>query len=477
MTLIDVVVGVALVSIVFLSLFGILRASLILSTLAKAEAGATALAQTQMEYLRSLTYEDVGTVGGIPSGVVPQDATTTEDGIPYATHTFIEYVDDPADGLGANDTNGITTDYKRARVEVSYAVGGRTHSVVLVTNFAPPGIETSGGGGTLVINVVNAAGNPVADATVNILDASTTPTVNITTYTDTNGIVDLPGAATSSSYQVAVSRPGYSGAQTYARDATNQNPNPGYLTVVQDQTTTQTFAIDVLSHLALATYSPAATSTFADSFANTSKLASMSSTTVSGGMLSLLSGAASGSARSVATSSSYLIRWGRLAATTTAPGGTTVALHVYDQNGSLVPDSVLPGNRTGFTSFPVNLESVSTSTYPSLSVGATFSGDASSSPSVSAWSLSYLAGPFPLPNVSFTLTGSKTKGSESNGTPIPKTVVTSSTGSSGTQELTLEWDTYALTLPNYTIDVADPSPPFALAPGATTTASLILLPK
>ncbi len=477
MTLIEVVVGVALMLIVFLALFGILRASLLLSTLAKAEAGATALAQTQMEYLRSLTYDNVGTIGGIPSGVVPEDATTTEDGIPYETHTFISYVDDPADGLGANDTNGITTDYKRARVAVSYTIGGTTRSVVLVSNFAPPGIETTSGGGTLEINVVNASGNPVSDATVHIMNASTSPVIDVTTYTDTAGIVDLPGAATSSSYEVSVSRSGYSSAQTYARDATNQNPNPGYLTVVQDQTTTQTFAIDVLAHLNLATYSPAATSTFSDSFSGTSKLAAMSSTTVSGGALSLLSGASTGSARSIATSSSYLLQWGRLMATTSAPSGSSVALHIYDASGTLLPDSVLPGNSTGFTIFPVNLESVSTSTYPRLAVGATFTGNASSSPSIDEWSLSYLAGPFPLPNVSFTLTGAKTKGYENNGTPIPKTVVTASTGNDGTQGLTLEWDTYSLTLPNYTIDAANPVPPYALSPGSTTTASLILLPK
>ena len=107
MSLVEVVVGVALMLIVFLALFGVLRASLILSTLAKAEAGATAIAETQMEYLRGLTYDSLGTVHGIPAGVVPQDATTTEDGIPYATYTFISYVDDPADGTGASDTNGI----------------------------------------------------------------------------------------------------------------------------------------------------------------------------------------------------------------------------------------------------------------------------------------------------------------------------------------------------------------------------------
>jgi hypothetical protein len=474
MSLVDVIVGTALMLVLFLALFGVLRASLMLSAIAKAKSGATAVAEVQMEYLHSLTYANLGTVGGIPSGVVTEDATTTEDGIDYAVHTFISYVDDPADGTGVNDTNGITTDYKRARIAVSYAAAGTVNSVVLVSNFAPPGLETTNGGGTLAIDVVDATGAPVGAATVHITNTALSPAVDLTTDTNAAGQVFLPGAATSTEYQVAVSKSGYSSAQTYARDATNQNPNPGYLTVAASQTTTQTFAIDRLALLTLATLSPIATSTFSDAFANTSKLASMSSTTVTDGTLALVSGATSGSARSVATTSAYLASWGALAATTNVPSGTSLALHVYDASGALVPDTVLPGNATGFTAFPVALEGISTSTYPSLAIGATFTGSGSATPSLSAWSLSYTAGPTPLPGVSVTLTGTKTIGSEGNGTPIYKTVVTATTGSDGTQGFSLEWDSYSLTVPNYDVEDACPSPPYALAPGSTTNAMLFL---
>src|SRR5690349_18120327 len=99
-SLIDVLVGTALVVVIFLGLFGIIRASLAVSTLAKLKNTATAIATTRMEYVRSLDYDVVGTVGGIPSGVVPQYATTTRDGIDFVTRVFIEYADDPADGEG-----------------------------------------------------------------------------------------------------------------------------------------------------------------------------------------------------------------------------------------------------------------------------------------------------------------------------------------------------------------------------------------
>ncbi|MHB8710274.1 MAG: type IV pilus modification PilV family protein [Minisyncoccota bacterium] len=474
--LIDVIVGIALMLVLFLGLFGILRASLLVSSLARAKAGATTIAQVQMEYLRGLSYDNLGTVGGIPAGTVAQDATTTENGINYPTHTFISYVDDPADGTGASDTNGITTDYKRARVTISYTIAGQTRSVILVTNFAPPGIESTNGGGTLAINVVNASGAPVNGATVQILNTATVPTVNVTTFTNSAGVVYLPGAATSSEYQIAVSKTGYSSAQTYARDLTNQNPTPGYLTVAKDQTTTNTFAIDLLSTLSLATFSPVATSTFADAFADTSKLAAMASTTVTGGALTLLSGETSGSARSIATTSAYLARWSEAMATTTTPVDTAVVLHVYDGAGNLIPDVTLPGNATGFSSFPVSLYSISTTTYPSLALGANFTGTGSSAPSITGWSLSYTAGPVPLPNVSFTLTGAKTIGSTGGGAPIYKTVFPTSTGNEGTRGVILEWDSYTLAVANYGIVDACPSPPYVIAPNTTPSATLFLTP-
>ncbi len=111
MTLIDVLVGSALVLIIFYGLMGMLRASISVSALAKARAGAASLAQSQMEYLRGISYDSLGTVGGIPAGVVPQTKTEVLNNETYTIYTYIQYVDDPADGIGVNDTNGITTDY------------------------------------------------------------------------------------------------------------------------------------------------------------------------------------------------------------------------------------------------------------------------------------------------------------------------------------------------------------------------------
>jgi Carboxypeptidase regulatory-like domain len=481
MTLIDVVVGTALIVIVFLALFGLLRASLLLSTLVKDQSTASAVANNQMEYLRSLPYASVGTVGGIPAGTVPQNATTTEDGVAYTVRTFVDYYDDPADGVGAADTNGITTDYKRLKVTVTYSIHTTARSITLVSNYAPPGIETTLNGGTLQINVVNAVGAPLAGATVTITDASTSPTVNLSTFTNSAGIVSLPGAATSTQYAVTVTEPGYSTAQTYARAGANQNPSPGYFTVVKGVTTSGTFAIDALGLLTLDTFSPIAWSAFTDKFTDATKLASLTNTTATGGFLTLTNNGSgypgSGSAISTTTAPAYLSAWGVASSTISAPAGTTASVQVLNGAGALIPDSVLPGNSAGFTSFPINLSGVSTSTYPALALSATLTSTASSStPSLKSWTITYQAGPIPLPNVPFTLTGAKTIGTTGAGAPIYKTIINSNTGSTGSDPLSLEWDSYSLALSGYDPIDACNAPPYALAPAAALVESLILGP-
>lgn len=479
-SLVDVLVGSALVLIIFLGIFGVIRASLAVSSLAKLKNTATAIATTRMEYIRSLQYDAVGTVGGIPSGAVPQYATTTLEGVDYVTRVYIEYADDPGDGEGGADENGIITDYKHVKVSTSYAANGKTRAVTLVSNVAPPGIETTAGGGTLRIEVVDALGAPVPGASVRVKNASTSPTIDVTTFSSLSGIVYLPGAATSTQYEVYVSKDGYSSAQTYPRDATNANPTPGYLTVVGNTTTASTFAIDLLGTLTLRTFLPIAASTTRDSLDSNSGIRNSASVSVSGGALTLSgtpgSYPSSGEASSVSMSPAYLASWTSASSTVSLPPGASALLRIEDASGNLLSDAVLPGNSAGFTD-AINLSGVSTTTYPALALRVSLSSsDPNVTPSVLDWELGYEAGPTPLANVPFSITGAKTIGSTAGGSPIFKTVIATSTDASGVRTLTLEWDSYQLSLSGYTILSQSPESPYELAPGATLDASLILFP-
>lgn len=479
LTLIDVIVGSALAVTIFMGLFGILRASLQVSGLSKLKATATTIASSQMEYIRSLPYDSVGTDGGIPAGAIAQSTTTTNGGLPYTVRTYIEYADDAKDGTGAADSNGITTDYKHIKVTVSYAVGGVTRQVTLVSNESPQGLETTTGGGTLRLNVVNATGAAVSGATVRIVNASTSPDIDLTTFSDSYGQVLLPGAPTSTEYQVAVSKTGYSSASTYARVGTNANPTPGYLTVVGGSTTSSTFAIDLLATLIIRTFSPIAAFLWTDTFADASKLVSQSNTQVTGGALTL-SGtpgfyASSGTALSTTTAPQYLAAWTSATSTISTSGNTTVRFSLVDAAGTLLPDAVLAGNAAGFTS-TVDLSGVSTTTYPALALKATLtSSDVNETPLLMDWHIGYDAGPIPLPNVSFTLTGSKVIGTTSGGASIYKTTIATTTDASGVRSLSLEWDSYQFAATGYTLATSSPDDvPFDVLPGTSADESLIL---
>ena len=474
-SLVDVVVGIALLVILFFSLFGILRTSLTLSTFTKAQAAADELASGQMEYLHGLSYDVLGTVGGIPAGTVPQVATSTVDGVSYAIRTYVTYYDDPIDGIGTNDTNHITTDYKIGKVTVSYTIYGLAKSVMLITNLVPYGMEASTNGGTLALHIVDATGADLPNATVKITNVSTSPPIDFTTFSNTSGMVSIDGTPPSSEYQILVSRIGYSSAQTYARAGENQNPTPGYLTVSKNQTTSATFAIDRLATLTLSSLSPAVTDSFNDTFATSGNLSSQTNTHVTGGGLVLDDGTLSGSAHSISFSPNYLDGWGILSATIATTTGTSVVVRVDDTSGTPLPDTVLPGNSAGFSSFPVSLTGVASSSYPGLSLEADLlSNSTTTTPTLLDWSLSHTTGSTPLPNTSFTLTGTKTIGTTSGGQPLYKTTIADTTGTSAIKTESLEWDTYTLSVGSANLLESCMPSPYNLIPAEATSTTLLI---
>jgi hypothetical protein len=249
-TLLDTVVGSALLLVVFLGISATFRLSIDVVTNNKARAGAITLANEQLEYIRSLSYDAIGTEGGIPSGVISQSEALSHNGVSYTRRTTIQYADDPADGAGVADENAISADYKSARVEVSWTTRGNTRGVALVTRVEPPnGMETAVSGGTLSIIVVDSDNEPVSSASVSITNSSANPDIDIDTYTNANGQVTLVGATTTGTYNVSVTRAGYSTDATY----TIPNPVRGPLSVAANQTTSATFQIDLLSSLSVLT--------------------------------------------------------------------------------------------------------------------------------------------------------------------------------------------------------------------------------
>lgn len=249
-TLVEVLVGVSILVLAALSLFALFDFTLKVLWENKARAGAQALANQKVEIARNLPFDDIGTVGGIPNGVLTQVEQVMRNNIQYTVTTTVIYIDDPFDGtLGGVPEDLLPTDYKRVRIEVAWPFRLSSHPLVFLSDVAPQGIETANGGGTLRINVLDAQGLPVPQANVHIENTDIVPAVDLDIITGDNGQVLLPGAAASvEGYDVVVTKSGYSTDQTYeVVPVTLPTPIKPPLTVVGGIVTDSTFAIDQLS--------------------------------------------------------------------------------------------------------------------------------------------------------------------------------------------------------------------------------------
>lgn len=488
-TLLDAVVGTALMLTVFVGIVGAFRLTVMAVSNNKARAGAIALANEQLEYIRSLSYNAIGTVGGIPAGLIPQTETVTLNDVNYTRRTFVSYEDDPNDGLGGADSNGVITDYKAAKSSVSWTVRDGVHTITLVSRISPPGIETAIPGGSLSFNVLDAVLAPVSSAQIRIVNSSLNPAIDMTTYTDTGGLASIIGAPPGSGYQIFVSKSGYSTAQTYSATATNTNPIPAHLGVALNQTTAATFAIDVTSSKTIEVYTPVTSGTTTEPFSTDAVIASSNAITVAGGVARLTADGdgvypTSGTLMSTAVSTSSLYAWRSFSFVASKPAGTGISFRFFNgAGGALIPDSQIAGNSSGITASPINLSNVSTSTFGTIAIEATLtSSDASTTPSIDEWSIAIDSGPRLLPNVSLSMSGAKTIGTTAGGALVYKYQNSSlSSGASGSVTLSgLEWDSYTVALgassAAYAISSACSSQPESLAPNSTQITRLFVSP-
>jgi len=143
---------------------------------------------------------------------------------------------------------------------------------------------------------------------------------------------------------------------------------------------------------------------------------------------------------------------------------------------------VLSGNSAGFTDGPVDISSISTTTYPELRLRAALSTtDPDATPSVDSWSIAYESGPEPLGNIAFSMRGEKVIGSDAGGAPIFKYDESHTTNGSGVLALNdIEEDTYTIAVDGAAIgyDIAESCAPQprALAPASTMTTFLYFAP-
>ena len=250
MSLIESIIGIGLIGIVFWGIVGMYVLSVKIVAQSKLRSAAIFLANQRIEEIRSLSYENVGTVGGVPSGPVPQKETKNYNGGEFTIKTTIVYVDDPSDGISPEDS--VPTDYKKAEVRVSWA-GENSGEVLFATDIVPNTVEESVGGGILSISVKDAENQGVSNAEVHIYNDQVDPIIDASYLTNSQGNLVLLGLPESTeSYQITVTKTGYSTDRTYGEDEVDTPLKP-HASVFNNQTTEIGFEIDLLGTMNIST--------------------------------------------------------------------------------------------------------------------------------------------------------------------------------------------------------------------------------
>ncbi|MDB5175660.1 MAG: hypothetical protein JWM81_518 [Candidatus Saccharibacteria bacterium] len=256
-TLVELVVGITILSMASIGFFGLLISLTQSALVAKRQAVALTMATSQMEYLKSLPYNNLAVVGGaIPAtSPLPAQSTKVTNGEKYITKTSISYADDSFDGCGSYPTLALKTQYCRNYPAPASAPATDTNpadykdvSVVVTdesglvlasvdTNISALVAETASNTGAIFVRVVDASGNPVEQSAVNITNTATTPAVNVNDTTDQNGIVifyGLPPSTASYRYVITASADQYSTLTTIAPSGSLQPTYPSQNLIAQN---------------------------------------------------------------------------------------------------------------------------------------------------------------------------------------------------------------------------------------------------
>jgi hypothetical protein len=472
LSLVEAVLVSALILVVFGGLFTGVQYSLELIAQSRAKLSALSLANDRMEFFRSLPYDDVGTIAGIPPGTIPQNSTTTLNNIEFSERVLVEYVDDPADGAitaTTTDSNGIPSDYKRIKIEISWNIYDTPGQISLVSNIVPRSIETTVGGGTVRVNVIDQDSLPLENAEVRLRNDTTTSTIDVTRFSDANGIALFSGAPAASNYELIVTAPGYSIDQTYIATTSNPNPTTAPFAVLESDISTLTFQIDRLSDIQARALSSVTFASADEFFTSSTSIATSTDVAIVGNALVLAGGSGNyppnGDAYLPAVTPGSLVTWEAATLGIETPANTSFSTQFYTASGTdytLIPDTDLPGNASGFTTRTINLSVLDVSTYPNIvpRVRLNSSNDVVT-PRLDEVRVFYRASETAANGVSVGFSGTKIIGTN-GGAPIYKYDNTEVTNASGEINLTdIEFDSYTVTVPS-TFDIAYSCPALPL---------------
>lgn len=246
--MIEVLVSVMVISVLFLGIFSLINLSLQITADNKFYVGAIEIANQKMEQIRNLPYDQVGVLGGSPPGNIPQFETISRGGS-FTVNTYITFHDDAYDGNAGVDT--IPNDYKIATVKVGWQSKYGNKYVTAFSKIIPRTEETDEGYGLLKIFVNDVNTNPVANASVRVVNNALVPAVDVTNPTDNQGILYLPVLESLGyNYEITITKTDYSTDKTYDPSTSKA---PYHLSVTRGNKTEAGFTIDKMAYLQIKT--------------------------------------------------------------------------------------------------------------------------------------------------------------------------------------------------------------------------------
>jgi len=256
-SLIEVMIALGIFSIIAVSIFLSYSSIAEIINRTRISTLTTSLLNKQIELIRNVPYDNVGIIGGFPPGVIPATSTVAYEGQTFLISAFVRNIDDAFDGkTGGSPNDTAPADYKLVELQILCSSCYQAIPLIFTTWVGPQNLETSTKNGSLFINVFDANGAPVSNASVLVRNTSTTPTITINDATNNSGTLQLVDVPTSTNaYQITVSKPGYTSGRTRQQgDPVNPNPTVPHSTVASQLITAVSFAIDRISTINVATH-------------------------------------------------------------------------------------------------------------------------------------------------------------------------------------------------------------------------------
>lgn len=226
-TVVEIVVALTILLLIVSSMVPLFVLVARTSQINRARTIALNLANKEVERVRNLSYDQVGTNPGNPSGVLVPSEEVRVGLFDLLIERKVKWVDSDFDQQDPDDT--LPADYKKVTITVSSPERIFNTPVKLSTLVSRPGEETMVNRGNVRVNTLNANEEPVTGAQV---DITAGPSAPLRDWTEENGEILFPAlypSLTENDYQASASKDGYVALETLPQSATVTIDNTTHL--------------------------------------------------------------------------------------------------------------------------------------------------------------------------------------------------------------------------------------------------------